>query len=137
MLILSVDTRSAATSRIIETLVGAGAGLLSGFTLAAPGVQPAEEAVDALCRQMADLLDQMAQGLVDGAALDASGEWLARGRALAGEIRRVDSPLRHAEESDRRYPRRLLLPGVAISLQRTLEVMESAALPIRGLGRSV
>jgi hypothetical protein len=79
MLILSVDTRSAATSRIIETLVGAGAGLLSSFILAAPRVQPAEEAVDDLCRQMADLLDQMAQGLVDGAALDASANG-SRGR---------------------------------------------------------
>jgi len=137
MLILSVDTRSAATSRIIETLVGAGAGLLSSFILAAPRVQPAEEAVDDLCRQMADLLDQMAQGLVDGAALDASGEWLARARALAGEIRRVDSALRQAEESVRLYPRRLLLPGVGISLQRTLEIMERAALTVRGLARSV
>jgi hypothetical protein len=88
---LTVDTRAAATSRIIETLLGAGAGLLSSFILAAPRVQPAEEAVDDLCRQMADLLDQMAQGLVDGAPLDASGEWLARARALAGEIRRVDA----------------------------------------------
>src|SRR5258708_646328 len=86
---------------------------------------------------MADLLDQMAQGLVDGAALDASGEWLARARALAGEIRRVDSGLGQAEESVRLYPRRLLVPGVGISLQRTLEIMERAALTVRGLARSV
>jgi uncharacterized membrane protein YgaE (UPF0421/DUF939 family) len=137
MLILSVDTRAAATSRIVETLVGAGAGLLSGLFLAGPRVQPAEEAVDDLCLQMANLLDQMAQGLADGVAKDASGDWLARARALGGEIRRVDSALRQAEESVRLYPRSLLLPGVGISLRRTLEIMEHAAVTVRGLARSV
>jgi uncharacterized membrane protein YgaE (UPF0421/DUF939 family) len=137
MLILSVDVRVAATNRIIETLVGAGAGLLSGFILAAPRVQPAEEAVDELCRQMADLLDQMARGLADGAGLEASGAWLERARALSSEIRRVDSALRQAEESVRLYPLRLLLPGARISLRRTLELMEHAALTVRGLARAV
>jgi len=137
MLILSVDTRAAATSRIVETLVGAGAGLLSGLIFAGPRVQPAEEAVDDLCRQMANLLDQMAQGLVGGVAKDASGDWLSQARALGGEIRRVDSALRQAEESVRLYPRSLLLPGVGISLRRTLEIMEHAAVTVRGLARSV
>jgi uncharacterized membrane protein YgaE (UPF0421/DUF939 family) len=137
MLILSVDTRAAATSRIVETLVGAGAGLLSGLILAGPRMQPAEEAVDDLCRQMANLLDQMAQGLVAGVAKEASGDWLARARALGGEIRRVDSALRQAEESVRLYPRSLLLPGVGISLRRTLEIMEHVAVTVRGLARSV
>jgi uncharacterized membrane protein YgaE (UPF0421/DUF939 family) len=137
MMILSVDVRVAATNRIIETLVGAGAGLLSGFILAAPRVQPAEEAVDELCRQMADLLDQMARGLAAGAGLEASGAWLERARALSGEIRRVDSALRQAEESVRLYPLRLLLPGARISLRRTLEIMEHAALTVRGLARAV
>src|SRR5258708_757028 len=86
---------------------------------------------------MADLLDQLARGRGVGADLAASGEWRARARALAGEIRRVDSGLRQAEESVRLYPRRLLLPGVGISLQRTLEIMERAALTVRGLARSV
>src|SRR5258708_18475762 len=137
MLILSVDVRVAATNRIIETIVGAGAGLLSGFILAAPRVQPAEEAVDELSRQMADLLDQMAQGLADGAGLEASGAWLERAPALSGEIRRVDSGLRQAEESVRLYPLRLLLPRARISLRRTLEIMEHAALTVRGLARAV
>ena len=111
--------------------------MLAGLILAGPRVQPAEEAVDDLCRQMADLLDQMAQGLVGGVAKDASGDWLSRARALGGEIRRVDSALRQAEESVRLYPRGLLLPGVGISLRRTLEIMEHVAVTVRGLARSV
>lgn len=86
---------------------------------------------------MAGLLDQMARGLADGAALEASGAWLDRARALGGEIRRVDSALRQAEESVRLYPLRLLVPGARISLRRTLEIMEHAALTVRGLARAV
>jgi Aromatic acid exporter family member 1 len=89
MLILSVGgTRGeAATGRIVETLVGAGAGLLAGLVLAAPRVQPAHEAITDLCRKMSALLDRMADGLCDGSAVPSAGRWLdeARGRAvLAG-----------------------------------------------------
>src|ERR1700753_2667889 len=50
MLILSsVGTRAAATGRVVETFIGTAAGLAAGFVLAAPKVQPAEEAVQDLC----------------------------------------------------------------------------------------
>src|SRR6202050_3472506 len=63
MLIFSVDTHAAATSRITETLVGAAAGLAAGLLLAPLRGQPAKDAVGDLSRQMADLLGQMADGL--------------------------------------------------------------------------
>jgi uncharacterized membrane protein YgaE (UPF0421/DUF939 family) len=65
MLILSLDTHAAGTWRIVETLVGAGAGLLAGLVFARPRVQPAAEAIDELCRKMAGLLEEMADGLRD------------------------------------------------------------------------
>jgi len=101
MLILSVGgTRGeAASGRIVETLVGAGAGLLAGLVLAAPRVQPAHEAITDLCRKMSGLLDRMADGLCDGSAVTSAGRWLDEARALAGEIRRVDEAVREAEES--------------------------------------
>ena len=69
MLILSVTAaKTAATGRIIETLIGAAAGLAAGFVLAPPRVQPTAEAILDLCRTMADLLDQMAAGMRDGNA---------------------------------------------------------------------
>jgi gas vesicle protein len=58
--------KTAATGRIIETLIGAAAGLAAGFVLAPPRVQSAAEAILDLCRTMADLLDQMAAGMRDG-----------------------------------------------------------------------
>src|SRR6202167_2862862 len=52
MLIFSVDTHAAATSRITETLVGAAAGLAAGLILAPLRVQPARDAIGDLTRQM-------------------------------------------------------------------------------------
>ena len=41
---------------------------MAGFVLTSPRVQPAEEAIEDLCRTMADLLDRMAAGLGSGSA---------------------------------------------------------------------
>jgi len=60
MLIFSVDSHAAATSRITETLIGAAAGLAAGLLFAPLRVQPAKDAIGELSRQMADLLGQMA-----------------------------------------------------------------------------
>ena len=66
MLIMSVGTRSAATGRIVETFIGTAAGLVAGFVLTSPRMQPAEEAIEDLCRTMAGLLGRMAAELSDG-----------------------------------------------------------------------
>jgi hypothetical protein len=44
MLILSVASKAAAASRITETLIGTAAGLIAGFVLRAPQVEPTEVA---------------------------------------------------------------------------------------------
>jgi hypothetical protein len=81
MLILSVGTRTAADGRIVETLVGARAGLL----------------------------DDMARGLDEDRLGDAAS-WLRQARALGGETRSVDEAIYQAEESLRLNPRGLRLP---------------------------
>ena len=96
MLILSVGSKAAATSRVTETLIGTAAGLIAGFVLTAPQVEPAEEAIADLARTMADLLDLMAAGLNDGSANDSARGWLDQARALGNEIRRVDEALQQA-----------------------------------------
>jgi hypothetical protein len=139
MLILSVGSTEgpAAIGRIVETLVGAGAGLLAGLIFAAPRVESAHDAMEDLCRQLADLLDEVAAGLRDGTAADAVGTWLARARDLTGEIGRVDEAVRQAEESVRLSPRRLLMPAEQISLRDGLETLDHAAIIVRGLARSL
>ena len=107
MLIFSVGSQAAASTRITETLVGAAAGLAAGLVFAPMRVQPAKEAVGELSRQMADLLSQMAEGLAEAPDPKRAAEWLDRTRALRGEIERVDDALAQAEESVRLNPRRL------------------------------
>jgi Aromatic acid exporter family member 1 len=138
MLILSsVGTRAAATGRVVETFIGTVAGLIAGFVLAAPKVQPAEEAVLDLCDKMAGLLDRISAGLADGTVADSVGGWLDEARSFPAEIRHVDDALREAEESTRLNPRSLRLPGTTLTLRETLETLEHEGITIRVLTRSL
>ena len=137
MLILSNATRAAAVGRIAETAIGTAAGLIAGFVFTRPRLQPAEEAIEDLCRKLSGLLTAMADGLAAGSALDAAGGWLARARSLSGEIRRVDDALREAEESLRLNPRGMRLPYSPITLRQSLETLEHEAITVRVLARSM
>jgi uncharacterized membrane protein YgaE (UPF0421/DUF939 family) len=137
MLIFSVGSQAAASTRITETLVGAAAGLAAGLVLAPVRVQPAKEAVGELSRQMADLLGQMAEGLAEAPDPKRAAEWLDRTRALRGEIERVDDALAQAEESVRLNPRRLRVGDPAAGLRDGVSTLERAATDIRMLARSV
>jgi uncharacterized membrane protein YgaE (UPF0421/DUF939 family) len=137
MLIFSVDSHAAATSRITETLIGAAAGLAAGLLFAPMRVQPAKDAIGDLSRQMADLLGQMADGLADEPDPRRAAEWLDRTRALRGEIERVDDALAQAEESVRLNPRRLRYPDPAAGLRDGVDTLERAATDLRVLARAV
>src|SRR5579863_9298234 len=137
MLIFSVDSHAAATSRITETLVGAAAGLAAGLLFAPMRVQPAKDAIGDLSGQMADLLTQMADGLAAEPDPRRAAEWLDRTRALRGEIERVDEALGQAEESVRLNPRRLRYPDPAAGLRDGVDTLERAAIDLRVLARAV
>ena len=139
MLIFSVGSQAAASTRITETLVGAAAGLAAGLVFAPVRVQPAKEAVGELSRQMADLLGQMAEGLAEAPDPRRAAEWLDRTRALRGEIERVDDALSQAEESVRLNPRPLRpvrRPGTP-ACGDGVDTLERAATDMRVLARSV
>jgi hypothetical protein len=153
----SVGPHAAASGRVVDTLVGAAAGLAGGLIFAGrPRVQPAKSAVGHLAGQVAGLLDRMASDLADdeqdGTALegrdnDLTGEaaqWLTQARALRDEIERVDDTLREAAESARLNPRTLVTPAgtaqateTTVALRGGVEALEHAALTLRGLARSV
>jgi gas vesicle protein len=142
MLIFSVDSHAAATSRITETLVGAAAGLAAGLIFAPLRVQPAKDAIGDLTRQMARLLGEMAAGLAAGPDPRRATEWLERTRALRGEIERLDDALGQAEESVRLNPRRLNPrrlghPDPAAGLRDGVDTLERAATDMRVLARAV
>jgi Aromatic acid exporter family member 1 len=137
MLILSLGTSAAATGRIFETLVGAGAGTLGGLIFAPLRVQPAEDAIDDLSRQLATLLDEMANDLETGSAETTAGQRLSQARAIGGEVRHVDRALAEAEESLRLNPRKRLLPFASSALRDGVETLEHAATTARGIARSI
>jgi hypothetical protein len=137
MLILSVSAGTAATDRIVETLIGAATGLLASFIASPVRVQCAEEAIEDLSRRLADLLDRMATGLSEDASPCAADDWLAQARTLGRELHRVDRALSEAEDSIRLNPRALRLGHTGVALRSGLETLELAAINIRGLARSM
>jgi uncharacterized membrane protein YgaE (UPF0421/DUF939 family) len=142
MLVFAVNSHSAATTRVLDTLVGAGAGLALGLLYAPLRIQPAKDAVGELTREMSELLGQMADGLAIVPEQRHANEWLERTRALRGEIERVDDALEQAEESIRLNPRRLgtrgkLTDDPAAGLREGVTTLERAATDMRVLARSV
>jgi len=137
MLILSLDTRTAVTERVVDTLVGAAAGLAAGLVLSSARTQPAQDAIADLGRRMAGLLDDIAAGLPGEPGPRETEAWLIRARALAGEIRRVDDALGEAEDGLRLRPRPLRPARTAVPLRNGLETLEHAMVTIRGLARSL
>jgi uncharacterized membrane protein YccC len=137
MLILATGSASAADQRILDTIIGAAAGLISGFLLVSPQVESAEEAIEDHCHRMAGLLDQMAAGLRGGSFRNAADDWLRQARALAGEIGRVDEALRKAEESVRLNPRKVVMPLSTVSLREGIETIEHEAIALRVFARSL
>ncbi len=151
MLILSaVGSTSAASSRIIETFIGAAAGLIGGLLFSPVRLEPAEDAVDDLSGQLADLLDLIAGDIEDldfetgepgpgtGRGQPDTGRSLERldqARALGGEIARVDRALTESEDSLRLNPGARILPEAAIPLRTGLETLERAAVTIRVIAR--
>jgi hypothetical protein len=158
MLIFSVSEHgSAATGRIMDTLVGTGIGLLGGLAFGRLRTRPARDAVGELAGRVAALLGEMADGLraapgedspdaVLGGAVqevqDRARELLDHARDLRGEIERVDDALREAEDSTRLNPRALRLApdevtAHEVALRSGLEALDHSALYLRGLARSI
>jgi hypothetical protein len=139
MLVLSLDTGAAATSRVVDTLAGAGAGLVGGMLLSPVRTQPAQDAIAGLSRQMAGLLEEIATGLPGNPGPGEAEAWLVRARALAGQIQHADDTLGEAEDSLRLRPPALRSARVrtAVPLRNGLETLEHAAVTIRGLARSI
>src|SRR5262249_32298070 len=127
MLIFAVPSNAAATSPIVETLVGAAAGAVPRPAAPPPPGGPAQGAVGDLSRQMADLLGQMADGLAEAPDPRRAAEWLNQTRALRGEIERVDNALAQAEESVRLNPRSLRYGNPAAGLREGVDTLERAS----------
>lgn len=139
MLVLAVGaSETAASGRISETIVGAGVGLLVNL-LFPPAVQTrsAGAAVQAYADDLAGLLERVGEELVDGASAEQAHGWLVEGRAIAGEVPRIDRVLTEAAKSRRLNPRAVGTADTGPDLRTGLDALEHSAVALRSLYRSI
>jgi hypothetical protein len=133
MLILQAGTQAAATDRIVETLLGAGVGLVAGIIASPVRVRPAAQALGGLGEAMASLQLDMADGLGVEPGDETVRTWLERSGDVGRRLRRVEKELISAEESTRLKPR----ARTGLALRATQETLEVGALTLRGLARCI
>lgn len=137
MLILSLGASSAATFRILDTLIGAIVGLVASLVVSPVRVEPAEDAVRSLTGTMSRLLSRIADGLAGDAPGADAPDWLAQARKLGAEVQRVERALGDAEDSIRLNPRGVSLLHAGTILRNGVETLERAAITVRSLARSL
>lgn len=139
MLVLAVGGGEfAALGRVVETVVGAGVGVLVGAVVAPPlYVRPATDAVQDLARATAQVLRRVATEVREEYTAEQTEQWLDASRAVGREVLRADRELGRAEASMRLNPRARKRPHAAASLRTGLEALERSTISLRGLCRSL
>lgn len=141
MLVLGVtQVGSAAWHRILETLIGAGVGLLFNLLLAPPvWVQPAGASIEGLASGIGRMLRAMGEDVADlrHVPVAHAAARLHEARRLDHAIVEVDASLRQAEESLRLNPR--VRDGLLarVVLRTGLDTLEICAVVLRVMSRTV
>ena len=145
MLVLGVGslaTESAASDRVLETLVGAGVGVMANLAWP-PKVASADAgtAIDDMANALADLLRRAADDLEgsDGSPEDLvrlTDRFLGQAREVTHRIPDAGAALLRAEQSRRLNVRAVGKADRGPGLRQGLEALEHSAVSIRGLLRS-
>ena len=146
MLVLGVratNTETAAWDRIVETLIGAGVGVLATLLLP-PKVATgsAAEAIQHFAQEYAELLRRAADQVVDEhgrgdrIAEHARG-WLDDARTITHDLPSVGAAVDHAEEGRKLNVRALRGPNAAPGLRQGLEALEHSGIALRGMFRGI
>ncbi|MDH6125009.1 aromatic acid exporter family protein [Kitasatospora sp. GP82] len=139
MLVLGVTRlASQAWDRVLETLIGAGVGLLFNFLFAPPvWVDTAGESIEDLARRARHLLVRIAEELGGPTPVERAAARLHEARRLDQAIADVDAALRQAEDSLRLNPR--IREGLLsrLVLRTGLDTLEICVVVVRVLARSL
>ncbi|MEV6793377.1 aromatic acid exporter family protein [Streptomyces sp. NPDC051320] len=139
MLVLGVSQLAAtAWDRILETLIGAGVGLMFNLLFAPPvWVQPAGASIEGMARAMGRMFREMAEDVGSHTPVAHAAARLHEARRLDHDIADVDASLRQAEESLRLNPRvrQGLLSRVV--LRTGLDTLEICAVVLRVITRTM
>jgi Aromatic acid exporter family member 1 len=143
MLVLAVggiqSAESAASDRVIETLIGATVGVIINLMIAPPlYIQPTRDAISELADRMGgyarDLADALRGGEWTRAAADHA---LDQARDLGAEVTRADKGLARTEQSARLNPRGHLAREAQPQLRAALTALEHAQIGLRNLARAL
>ncbi|MFF3457450.1 aromatic acid exporter family protein [Streptomyces sp. NPDC002730] len=139
MLVLGVSRVAyTAWDRVLETLIGAGVGLLFNVLLVPPvWVGPAGDSIQDLARRMRRLLLRIGEELSSHTTVERAAARLHEARRLDHDIADVDAALRQAEDSLRLNPR--VKEGLLrrVVLRTGLDTLEICAVVLRVLARTM
>jgi Aromatic acid exporter family member 1 len=139
LLVLTLGgTPGVARTRMLETLIGAGVGVVVNAALVPPVyIRPAGEAIFELSHDMARVLEGAAADLREGWSGEDAYERLLEARELDGEIGEAREAIARAEDSLRLNPRRRLVGDPSDDLREGMTTLEHSAILIRGMCRSL
>jgi hypothetical protein len=140
MLILGVGAAAttAAGARIAETLVGAGVGVLINVVFPPPlRTRNADEAVQQVAEQAANLLIHAAHQLLEGPSKEQAIGWLLDARQLSRFVDRADQAISEGSASRRLNPRSIRQLDTEPILRSGLEALEHTIIALRAVFRSI
>jgi hypothetical protein len=139
LLVLTLGgTVGVARTRVLETLIGAGVGVVVNALLVPPVyIRPAGDAIYELADHMAGVLEGAAADLAEGWSGEDAYERLLEARELDAEVRDAGEAVGQAEDSLRLNPRRRLVGDPSDELREGLTSLEHSVILIRGLCRSL
>jgi hypothetical protein len=139
LLVLTLGgTAGVARTRVLETLIGAGVGVVVNAILVPPVyIRPAGEAIYEVAGEMARVLEGVAADLAEGWSGEDAYERLREARKLDGDVGEAREAVGQAEDSLRLNPRRRLVGDPSEELRAGMTTVEHSAILIRGLCRSL
>jgi hypothetical protein len=131
-------TAGIARTRVLETLIGAGVGVLVNAVLVPPVyIRPAGEAIYGLADDMAKALEGAGGDLAEGWSGEDAYERLLEARELDGEVGEAREAISRAEDSLRLNPRRRLVGDPSDELREGMSTLEHSVILVRGIMRSL
>lgn len=139
MLVLGVSgAQAAAASRVAETLVGAGVGVLINVVFPPPlRGRDAGAVVERVAVEAAEVLERAAAELPSGVSGPQATGWLEDFRRLDRSVERADRAVAEAADSRRLNPRAVGTADTDPRLRSGLDALEHSVVALRALFRSI